>query len=456
MRGIIINTTVVLFLFMLVGCATVRTDEEWGRFQETAYKLTSRQLLWEKSEEEQAAIREEVDKLLLDGLSREEAVRIALLNNRELQSSFEEIGISKSDLVQAGLFTNPSIGAIFRFLLGGGGTNIEAEGFLNISDLWQIPFRKKAAAARMESTIMRVGQKVLDVAAEAKRAYNAAYYLAGAGEETEDILQRFREISEEAIIRRNFGFMNEQDVYLAQIMVVEAEIEVSRFDSEMAMAKSRLDRTLGLSPGQLDYEILGGMAEEQIAPPGLEEAIPYAMEHRLDVQMARFEILEAERKLELENVLILKHVGLGVSFEKDPDESEVFGPGIDIQMPLFDQNQARISRARYMVRQARKNLQALGGQVREEITGDLEKVRFQQSRLRHLREKVIPLREKALDYAERWVNAMQLNRLYLLEAQKGLLQSRRESLQALLAFNNALVDLELHMGGKLERTPSHQ
>ncbi len=54
-----------------------------------------------------------------------------------------------------------------------------------------------------------------------------------------------------------------------------------------------------------------------------------------------------------------------------------------------------------------------------------------------------------MEYAERWVNAMQLNRLYLLETQKSLLQSRREYLQAIMERRHALVDLELHMGGRL-------
>jgi hypothetical protein len=44
---------------------------------------------------------------------------------------------------------------------------------------------------------------------------------------------------------------------------------------------------------------------------------------------------------------------------------------------------------------------------------------------------------------------MQLNRLYLLEAQKGLLQGRREYLESLMERQKALVDLELHMGGKI-------
>jgi outer membrane protein TolC len=118
-------------------------------------------------------------------------------------------------------------------------------------------------------------------------------------------------------------------------------------------------------------------------------------------------------------------------------------------LPIFDQNQAQIAKAQYKNRQARKTLQALEGKVREEITGDLERINFHQVQVQTFREKIIPFREKAIGYAEKWVNAMQLNRLYLLEAQKGLLQSRREYLEALMERQKALVDLELHMGGKL-------
>ena len=172
-------------ILLLVGCA-VKTAPEWKRFQEMAKERTDQELLWEKSQEEHTAILTEVDELLADGLSRQEAVRVALLNNRVLQSSFEELGISKSDLVQAGLFSNPSLSAVFRFLISSGsGTNIDADLFFPISDLWQIPFRKKAAAAQMEATIMRLGQTVIETVAEAKHAYDAVYYLGEARKETE-------------------------------------------------------------------------------------------------------------------------------------------------------------------------------------------------------------------------------------------------------------------------------
>lgn len=440
----------LLVPLLFVGCASVKTGQEWERFQDIARERMDQELLWEKSEEEQASIRKEIDKLLADGLSRQESVRIALLNNRQLQSAFEELGISKSDLVQAKLLSNPTVGAVFRFLISSGsGTNIDAEGFLPISDLWQIPFRKKAAAAQMEATIMRVGEMVMDTAAEAKRAYDAVFYLAEATRETEEILKRFMEIADQVVIRRDFGFVNDLDIYLAQAMVAESEMELARLKSEKAISKSHFNRILALGPGQIGYEIQGEEVEELLQVPDLGGAIEYALDHRLDIQMARFKVRQAEREFELEKMRILKHVSLGVSYEKDTDDAEVLGPGFDIQLPIFDQNQAQIAKALYRIRRDRKSLQALEGRVREEVTSDLERIHLHQTRVHQFRERIIPLREKALEYSERWVKAMQLNRLYLLEAQKGLLQSRREYFQALMERQQALVDLELHMGGKV-------
>jgi len=439
-----------LIFLLFIGCASVKTGQEWAKFQEITKERTGQELLWEKSEEEQIAILKEVDELLAGGLFRQEAVRVALLNNRLLQSTFEELGISKSDLVQAGLLSNPSLGAVFRFLISSGsGTNIDADVFFPISDLWQIPFRKKAAAAQMEATTMRVGQMVIETVAEAKHAYDSVFYLNEARRETEEILKRFTAIRDQVVIRRDFGYMSDLDVYLAQTMVAEAEMELARFEGELAIARSHLNRVLALEPGQIGYEIRGGAVEELVQLPALQEAVEYALDRRLDIQMARFKVQQVERTLELERARILKHVALGVSYEREADGADVFGPGFDIQLPIFDQNQAQIAKAQYMIRQAGKNLQALEGKVREEVTSDLERMHFHQTQVHRFREKIIPLREKAMEYAERWVSAMQLNRLYLLEAQKGLLQSRREYLEALMERQRALVDLELHMGGKL-------
>jgi cobalt-zinc-cadmium efflux system outer membrane protein len=434
---------------MFSGCASVDVHEEWSQFKKTSMDRIGVEPLWEQSEDDELRIQQMVNSLLADGLTREEAVQIALINNRHLQSTFEEIGISKSELVQAGLFRNPTLGAIFRFPFGGGSTNIDADGFFAISDLWQMPFRKKVASAQLEITMLRVGEELLDTAAEAKRSFENVYYTELARDEAKGILQKFREISQRIKVRKDFGFTSDMDVYLSQAMIADAEIQLHRLERELVMARAHLDNVLGLNRQVHEYQIEAHEKYHQLETLDVRALINFAMDSRLDIQVARFKIKEAERRLDLEKMRVFREVNLGVSYERDTDGDEVFGPGVDIQLPIFDQNQAQIARAGYLVRRARKRHEDLERHIIEEVTGDLEKINLFRENSRLLSAQVIPLRKKALDYAMKWVQAMQLSRLHMLEAQRGLMESQLAFIEARMALANAFLTLERHLGGDL-------
>ena len=51
-----------------------------------------------------------------NGLGRDEACRLALLENRRLQAGFHALGVARADYEQAGLLQNPSLGLAFRVL----------------------------------------------------------------------------------------------------------------------------------------------------------------------------------------------------------------------------------------------------------------------------------------------------------------------------------------------------
>ncbi|MBW2205894.1 MAG: TolC family protein [Deltaproteobacteria bacterium] len=391
-----------------------------------------------------------MDALLGNGLTRDEALRIALINNRDLQAIFEEIGVSKSDLVQAGLFRNPTISAFFRFPFHGSGTNIEIDGGLfPLSDLWQIPFRKKVAEAHLERTMKKVEQTVLDTIRETKKAYDSVYYSRLTLTETETLLGKFIEIQKQVEKRRSFGFLKDLDVYQTQVLVKETEIVLQRVKMELALSKSHLHRLLGLGAEDINFEISLVQENPALSIPHIGQAMDWAKNQRLDIQMARLKTKEAEHKLGLEKVMVFKEVVIGASYERDVDGDAAFGPGIDIQIPIYDQNQAQIAKAEFMVRRAEKQLQAILRKVREEIVHDLERIRLQQSTIRLIEHSILPLRRNALAYADKWVGAMQLNQLYLLEAQRGMLVSQLEHTRSLLELRNAHTDLEYHLGGKL-------
>jgi hypothetical protein len=69
------------------------------------------------------AISDAVRAILAEPLTEESAVCVAVLNNREVRAAYEEVGIARSELVQAGLLRNPIFEGNAKFF--GGASEIE-------------------------------------------------------------------------------------------------------------------------------------------------------------------------------------------------------------------------------------------------------------------------------------------------------------------------------------------
>lgn len=84
--------------------------------------------------------------LLAGPLSAEQAVKIALLNNRTLQAAYNDLGIWEAAYVQASLPSNPSL-SLMR-VAGTGVANFEVRLIEDILNLITLPRRTAIAAER--------------------------------------------------------------------------------------------------------------------------------------------------------------------------------------------------------------------------------------------------------------------------------------------------------------------
>src|SRR5207237_4344225 len=92
----------MLPLFSLSGLQGQSTEDP----QSTIRQRTGKQVEWQKDVEAGDRIRETIRVLLRRTLTADSAVQVALLNHRELQPTFEEIGIAQADSIEAGLHRN--------------------------------------------------------------------------------------------------------------------------------------------------------------------------------------------------------------------------------------------------------------------------------------------------------------------------------------------------------------
>jgi len=126
---------------LLAGCATVNPRPDYQRAAEHVARATGNERLFEPGDDEFVANR--VGELLANGLTATESGQIALLNNPQLQAAFYEIGMARADVVQSGLFSNPSLGMALRLPAGGGLANFEADLAQNIAELWLFRCRRR-------------------------------------------------------------------------------------------------------------------------------------------------------------------------------------------------------------------------------------------------------------------------------------------------------------------------
>ncbi|MFN3533144.1 MAG: TolC family protein, partial [Candidatus Brocadia sp.] len=146
---------------LLSGCASVPKEAGFPDVQRLIEQRIGQRVHWNQGRPEDAAV--------------SDAVQIALLNNRSLQATYEELGIAQADLVQAGLLRNPTFFASFRFMDRAidrhRQTNTEFSVDQDFLDLLMLPLRKKVAAAQFEQAKQRVSNAVLDLAKEVRSAY---------------------------------------------------------------------------------------------------------------------------------------------------------------------------------------------------------------------------------------------------------------------------------------------
>src|SRR6184192_200737 len=91
----------------LAGCAHVDPNPAFRELANTVHLRTGKRVQWNLGTAQDAEAQAAVISLLRRPLTAGSAVQVALLNNHNLQATYEELGIAQAELVEAGLLRNP-------------------------------------------------------------------------------------------------------------------------------------------------------------------------------------------------------------------------------------------------------------------------------------------------------------------------------------------------------------
>lgn len=487
-RVAIVTCSPLIVLTVSVGCATVNPKPDYDRTRTLIEQSTGVAESYSPDEDELSA--DELSAYLSDGLTLDEAVRIALLNNRRLQAAFFDIGMARADWVQSGLLANPSLGIGVMFPEGGGRSNIQGNLAQNIVDLWQMPVKKRIAEHQIERQIVRVARLAGELVAETKRAYYAAVaaddLLTIAGE-NQVLLGKSYEATK---AQREAGVASSLDENLQRGELLRAELDLRDARLASINAKRSLAGLLSLDLRTDELDLTDPLPESGERAFDADSLIAIAREKRLDLKALEEAVAAGHAEIKLEYLRVFPEVSVGIAAErlegrsqpgrdlagdfaraslgageptipdiqtrgerqaeKDQDIEFMIGPNISVTLPIFDQNQAQIAKATYAQVQAVKSYEDLYLGIAMDIRVAVDRSVILWSKVVFYRNELLPQADTNLEFTNAAYQAGVVGVLTLLESQRSRLGTRRGYVQAWANSATARSDLERAAGVPLD------
>lgn len=434
---------------LIVACAQVDPEPDYQRARRLIEESTGRADVYDPYA---APLHDqEIETFLADGLSLEEALDLALRNNRKLQADFQEIGLAHTDWVQAKLLSNPSLEFLLRFPTGGGSSLLEAALGLEILELWRVPVREEAARLKLEAAVLNIARQAGLLLADTRRAY----YSAVAAEQTHQIAvqrEQFAERSYEAIreLRRG-GAADALEENLAHGPYLSAKLAREAALLKVRELKGELAQLLSVPRSLENLLLLDELPESIPAEWDSDPLVELALQSRLDLQAIRSAVEELSEYVRLEDRQAWGELQAGPNLERTADGKEEWvGATFDFTLPIFDQNQAQVSRAQFKLLQAQKLQESAQVSVSQEVRIAVERVRAAAESLRFYRSEYLPQAEAGLFLVEEAYSLGNVTLISLLDVEKRLLNARHDFVTVQLEATLALSELQLLIGTPLE------
>ena len=439
---------VALGVLLLGGCATFSADGGFKSVTTLAKDRINKDVTWVRADSDADTVQTTVGKLLVSPLSVDDAVQVALLNNRGLQATYAELGIAEANLVQAGRMRNP--GFTFLRAQGGGERRIERTYTFDFASLIVAPLATRIERRRFEQTKLLVTNEVLRVAVETKRAY----FESVAARESVRYFEQVKIAAEAgAELGRRMaraGNWSKLDQAREQVFYADAVAQLARARQTAVIEREKLTRLMGLWGEDIEFQMPERLPALPAGMAEIKDLEAFALKERLDIQAARRETESVAAALGLTKTTRFLNV-LDVSYLRNSEHNGVRETGyeISVEIPIFDWGGARVAKAEAIYMQAVSRFAETAVNARSEVRESYAGYLTAYELARHYRDEIVPLRKTISDENQLRYNGMLISVFELLADAREQVASVNAYIDALKGFWLAETDLQKAVGGKL-------
>lgn len=377
----------------LSGCASFSPDGGFGAVQQLSRERIGASPSYQRGAERSDAVQNRIQELLAQPLSAESCVELALLNNRELQARYADLGIAEADRVRAGRLPNPSLR--WGRLSGGGHAEIDRGVVFDLLGLLTLPAVSQAERRRFEQAQLQAAIETVSLAGEARKAYLeavAAQQMLGYFGQVKEAAEAASELARRMAAVGNFSKLAQ---LREQAFESDATLQLGRAKRQVAASREQLIRVLGLSGEQRQFSLPERLPDVPQQPMELGAAEQTALDQRLDVLLAKRQAEATAQALGLTRATRMVNVlNAGWQDQRVSGEPRLRGVEVELELPLFDFGSTRVARAEALYLQSLHRVAASGHQAQSEVREAYAAYRAAHEAALHYRDELVPLRQR--------------------------------------------------------------
>jgi cobalt-zinc-cadmium efflux system outer membrane protein len=434
----------ILSIFIIAGCTSQSPDEHTsydisniseGIEQRTDYTLM------EASEPNQFDIPDQV--ILDDGLSQDEAVALALWNNAQFRTDLTALGFARAELLEANMLKNP----VFSILFPVSPKLLETALDIPIDVLWQRPHRIAAAeldAQRLSENLIENGLGLIrDVQLTYGDLVLAQERIILANEKAQIQVQ----ISKLDQARLRTGEISELTASTSYVDTLRSSDAVKRFSKKADTLKHKLNSLLGITSGDVIYEVV----PSEIAPISklsIDDILKTAFACRPDLRAAELGIEAAGKRIGWEKSKVYNFIAVLDGDDTD-DDSFTIRPGFDVEVPVFNRNDAKIARAEAELKQAAQRYEAIRQNINLQVQQAYTQYTSAHEQFELWDSEIIPTLEQSVEQAKNSYESGKVSLLLVLQAQIQLIEARMHLTELIALLNSSKAELNFCVGKKM-------
>jgi cobalt-zinc-cadmium efflux system outer membrane protein len=379
----------------------------------------------------------------LEHLSGDDAVAIALWNNAAFQEALAGLGFNRADLLQAKQLRNPSLVMLFP----AGPKQLEFAALFPVESLWLRPRRVAVAEIDLEAAAGQLVASGLNLVRDVRVACAELELAGNRLRAVRDSVRWWDEAVKLTERRLELGDASALEFAQARADALVARQTVGRLERDQTLAHERLRALLGLANEPSSFSLR--LAPVVTAPLPLQtELLKQALAARPELRANELVLEAARQRGQLaKGELVMVNAILDAN---DTSTGMQFGPGIDVTLPIFHQNQGARSRADTIALQAILRHITLRDRilldVREAVVRRNQAVR----ELTASREHVVPALESAVAQARRAYELGDTAPQSILTAERRLADARAMEAESLAELRRAEAELARAIGRRFQ------